>query len=111
MTQPRDLTALQSIDPHPGKPRRQTREVRVGDKVIGGNNPVCVQAMTTTETCDGDATVAQIKRLEEAGCELVRVTVPKAEEAGALSEIRKRIGIPLICDIHFEYKMALLALD
>src|SRR3954470_19736331 len=111
MSQPRDLSALRQIDPHPGKPRQKTREVRVGDKVVGGNNPVWVQSMTTTDTFDVEATVAQIKRLEEAGCELARVTVPKAEDAGALSAIRKRIGIPLICDIHFDYKMALLALD
>jgi (E)-4-hydroxy-3-methylbut-2-enyl-diphosphate synthase len=111
MTQPRDLSALKSIDPHPGTPRRKTREVRVGDKVVGGNNPVWVQSMTTTDTFDVEGTVAQIKRLEEAGCELVRVTVPKPEDAGALTAIRKRIGIPLICDIHFDYRMALLALD
>jgi (E)-4-hydroxy-3-methylbut-2-enyl-diphosphate synthase len=111
MTQPRDLSALRQIDPHPGKPRRKTREVRVGDKVVGGSNPVWVQSMTTTDTFDVEATVAQIKRLEEAGCELVRVTVPKPEDAGALTAIRKRIGIPLICDIHFDYKMALMALD
>src|SRR6478672_5154871 len=111
MTQPRDLSALRQIDPHPGKPRRKTREVRVGDKVVGGNNPVWVQSMTTTDTFDVEATVAQIKRLEEAGCELVRVTVPKPEDAGALTAIRQRIGIPLICDIHFDYKMALMALD
>src|SRR3954447_26644927 len=108
---PRDLSALQSIDPHPGKPRRKTREVRVGDKVYGGNNPIWVQSMTTTDTFDVDATVKQIHALEEAGCELVRVTVPKPEDAGALSAIRSRIGIPLICDIHFDYKMALAALD
>src|SRR3954463_7579308 len=111
MTEPRDLSALRQIDPHPGKPRHRTREVRVGDKVVGGNNPVWVQSMTTTDTFDVEATVAQIKRLEEAGCEIVRVTVPKAEDAGALSEIKKQIRIPLICDIHFDYKMALLALD
>src|SRR5437763_16914997 len=111
MTQPRDLSALRQTDPHPGKPRRKTREVRVGDKVVGGSNPIWVQSMTTTDTFDVEATVAQIKRLEEAGCELVRVTVPKAEDAGALTEIRKRIGVPLICDIHFDYKMALAALD
>src|SRR6476659_8198931 len=111
MTQPRDLSALKTIDPHPGKPRQKTREVRVGDKVLGGDNPVWVQSMTTTDTFDVEATVAQIKRLEEAGCELVRVTVPKPEDAGALTAIRKRIGIPLICDIHFDYKMALAALD
>ncbi|HKB01459.1 MAG TPA: flavodoxin-dependent (E)-4-hydroxy-3-methylbut-2-enyl-diphosphate synthase [Gemmataceae bacterium] len=108
---PRDLSALKSIDPHPGIPRKTTREVRVGDKVVGGTNPVWVQSMTTTDTFDVEATVAQIKRLEEAGCELVRVTVPKAEDAGALTAIRQRIGIPLICDIHFDYRMALLALD
>jgi (E)-4-hydroxy-3-methylbut-2-enyl-diphosphate synthase len=108
---PRDLSALKSVDPHPGTPRRKTREVRVGDKVVGGNNPVWVQSMTTTDTFDVEATVAQIKRLEEAGCELVRVTVPKPEDAGALTAIRRQIGIPLICDIHFDYRMALLALD
>src|SRR3954467_6528784 len=108
---PRDLSALQSIDPHPGKPRRKTREVRVGDKVIGGQNPILVQSMTTTDTFDVEATVEQIRRLEEAGCELVRVTVPKPEDAGALTQIKNRIGIPLICDIHFDYKMALAALD
>jgi (E)-4-hydroxy-3-methylbut-2-enyl-diphosphate synthase len=111
MNQSRDLTVLRQIDPHPGKPRQKTREVRVGDKVIGGNNPVWVQSMTTTDTFDVEATVVQIKRLEEAGCELVRVTVPKPEDAGALTAIRQRIGIPLICDIHFDYRMALLALD
>lgn len=111
MTTSRDLSPLRQIDPHPGRPRHRTREVRVGDKVVGGNNPVWVQSMTTTDTFDVDATVAQIKRLEEAGCELVRVTVPKPEDAGALTAIRERIGIPLICDIHFDYRMALLALD
>ena len=79
MTQPRDLSALRQIDPYPGKPRRKTREVRVGDKVFGGNNPVWVQSMTTPDTHDLEATVEQIHRLEEAGCEIVRVTVPKAE--------------------------------
>src|SRR5215471_388665 len=103
MIQPRDLTALRQTDPHTGKQRHKTREVRVGDKVVGGNNPVWVQSMTTTDTFDVDATVAQIKRLEEVGCELVRVTVPKPEDAGALTAIRQRIAIPLICDIHFDY--------
>jgi (E)-4-hydroxy-3-methylbut-2-enyl-diphosphate synthase len=111
MTQPRDLSDLRHLSPHPAKPRHKTREVRVGDKVVGGSNPVWVQSMTTTDTFDVEATVAQIKRLEEAGCELVRVTVPKPEDARVLTEIKKRIGIPLICDIHFDYKMALMALD
>ena len=91
--------------------RHKTREVRVGDKVVGGDNPIWVQSMTTPDTYDIEATVAEILRLEEAGCEIVRVTVPKAQDAAVLGEIRKRIHIPLICDIHFDYKMALAALD
>jgi (E)-4-hydroxy-3-methylbut-2-enyl-diphosphate synthase len=91
--------------------RHQTREVRVGDKVVGGDNPIWVQSMTTPDTHDLEATVAQIHQLEEAGCEIVRVTVPKPQDAAVLSEIRRRIHIPLICDIHFDYKMALAALD
>jgi (E)-4-hydroxy-3-methylbut-2-enyl-diphosphate synthase len=107
----RDLSFLQTADRHPAKPRHKTREVAVGDMAIGGDNPIRVQSMTTTDTFDVEATIAQIKRLEEAGCELVRVTVPKAEDAAALTKIRERIDIPLICDIHFDYKMALMALD
>jgi (E)-4-hydroxy-3-methylbut-2-enyl-diphosphate synthase len=91
--------------------RHKTREVSVGGIVIGGDNPIRVQSMTTTDTFDAEATIAQIHRLEQAGCELVRVTVPKAQDAAVLGEIRRRIGIPLICDIHFDYKMALAALD
>src|SRR5438477_12541889 len=106
-----DLSVLEHAQKVPGKPRHKTREVKVGGVVIGGSNPVAVQSMTTTDTFDVEGTVAQIKRLEEAGCELVRVTVPKPEDAGALSQIKGRIGIPLICDIHFDYKMALAALD
>ncbi|MFO0850843.1 MAG: flavodoxin-dependent (E)-4-hydroxy-3-methylbut-2-enyl-diphosphate synthase [Gemmataceae bacterium] len=106
-----DLSVLESAPRVPGKPRHKTREVRVGSVVYGGSNPVWVQSMTTTDTFDVDATVKQIHALEEAGCELVRVTVPKPEDAGALSRIKERIGIPLICDIHFDYKMALAALD
>src|ERR1700736_6500623 len=91
--------------------RHRTREVRVGDKVVGGDNPIWVQSMTTPDTYDIEATVAQILRLEEAGCEIVRVTVPKPQDAAVLGEIKKRIHLPLICDIHFDYKMALAALD
>jgi (E)-4-hydroxy-3-methylbut-2-enyl-diphosphate synthase len=91
--------------------RHKTREVRVGDKAVGGDNPIWVQSMTTPDTYDVEATVAQIHRLEEAGCEIVRVTVPKPQDAAVLGEIRRRIHIPLICDIHFDYKMALAALD
>jgi (E)-4-hydroxy-3-methylbut-2-enyl-diphosphate synthase len=91
--------------------RHKTREVRVGDKVVGGDNPIWVQSMTTPDTYDIEATVTQIHRLEEAGCEIVRVTVPKPQDAAVLGEIRRRIHLPLICDIHFDYKMALAALD
>ena len=106
-----DLSTLERAQKVPGKPRHKTREVKVGSVVIGGDNPVAVQSMTTTDTFDVDATVKQILALEEAGCELVRVTVPKPEDAGALTLVKQRIGIPLICDIHFDYKMALAALD
>src|SRR5437016_11588195 len=91
--------------------RHKTREVRVGDKVVGGDHPIWVQSMTTPDTYDVEATVAQILRLEEAGCEIVRVTVPKPQDAAVLGEIKRRIKIPLIVDIHFDYKMALAALD
>jgi (E)-4-hydroxy-3-methylbut-2-enyl-diphosphate synthase len=91
--------------------RHKTREVRVGDKVVGGDNLIWVQSMTTPDTHDLEATVEQIHRLEEAGCEIVRVTVPKPQDAAVLTEIKKRIHLPLICDIHFDYKMALAALD
>jgi (E)-4-hydroxy-3-methylbut-2-enyl-diphosphate synthase len=107
----RDLSSLQTVPRHPAKPRHVTREVAVGSVVIGGDHPVRVQSMTTTDTFDVEGTIAQIHRLEEAGCELVRVTVPKPEDAGALTAIKNRITIPLICDIHFDYKMALTALD
>ena len=106
-----DLSVLEKAQKVPGKPRHKTREVKVGAVVIGGSNPVAVQSMTTTDTYDIEGTIKQIHALEEAGCELVRVTVPKPEDAGALSQIRDKIGIPLICDIHFDYKMALAALD
>jgi len=91
--------------------RHKTREVKVGDKVVGGDNPIWVQSMTTTYTHDVEATVAEILRMEDAGCEIARVTVPKPKDAAVLAEIKRRIHLPLICDIHFDYKMALAALD
>src|ERR1041384_2076573 len=95
---------------HPFR-RHKTREVGVGNLVIGGDNPIIVQSMTPPDALDVEAPVAQILRLEEAGCELVRVTVPKPQDAAVLGEIKRRIHVPLICDIHFDYKMALAALD
>ncbi|MSU77595.1 MAG: flavodoxin-dependent (E)-4-hydroxy-3-methylbut-2-enyl-diphosphate synthase [Gemmataceae bacterium] len=91
--------------------RHKTRVVTVGGVPVGGDYPIIVQSMTTPDTYNIEATVAEIHRLEEAGCELVRVTVPKAEDAAVLGEIKKRIKIPLIVDIHFDHKMALAALD
>lgn len=91
--------------------RHKTREVGVGDHIVGGNNPIWVQSMTTTDTFNVQATLDQIHRLEEAGCEIIRVTVPKKEDAAAVGEIRSRIKIPLIADIHFDYRMALACME
>src|SRR5579875_3956138 len=87
--------------------RRKTRQVRVGNVLIGGDAPIAVQSMTTTYTRDVEATVAQILRLEEAGCEIVRVAVPEMEDALAISEIKRRIHIPLVADIHYNPALAL----
>jgi len=91
--------------------RSKTRPVRVGDLVIGGNNEVIIQSMTTTKTHDVEATVAEILRLEEAGCQIVRVACPEERDALALAEIKSRINIPLVVDIHFNYKLALMAIE
>ena len=91
--------------------REHTRTVKIGDRVIGGGNPVLIQSMTNTPTEDVEATVAQIKRLEKAGCEIIRCTVPTMEAALALREIKKQIEIPLVADIHFDYKMAIAAME
>ncbi len=91
--------------------RHKTREVAVGDRIVGGSNPIWVQSMTTTNTFDVEPTFEQIQRLEEAGCEIVRVTVPKKEDVTACAAFRDRIKIPLIADIHYDYKMALACLD
>lgn len=91
--------------------RHKTREVGVGNHIVGGNNPIWVQSMTTTETFDIKGTLDQIHRLEEAGCEIVRVTVPKKEDAAAMGVIKSRIKIPIIADIHFDYRMALACME
>lgn len=91
--------------------RHQTRAVKVGDVTIGGNNEVVIQSMCTTKTADVEATVAEIHRLEEAGCQIVRVTVNNEEAADAIKEIKKRISIPLVADIHFDYRLALKAIE
>lgn len=91
--------------------RDHTKTVQIGDRVIGGGNPILIQSMTNTRTEDVEATVAQIERLARAGCEIVRCTVPTMEAALALKEIRERITIPLVADIHFDYKMAIAAME
>jgi (E)-4-hydroxy-3-methylbut-2-enyl-diphosphate synthase len=87
--------------------RKQTRKIRVGDIYIGGDAPITVQSMTNTDTRDVRATVDQIKRLEAAGCDIVRVAVPDSEAASAIGEIKKTIKLPLVADIHFDYRLAL----
>ena len=101
----------QAMSYQPTFVRHKTREVGVGNLIVGGDNPIWVQSMTTPETHLVQATIAEIQRLEEAGCELVRVTVPKIEDVAVLDEIKRHTKLPLICDIHFDYKMALAALD
>lgn len=91
--------------------REHTRTVSIGGKVIGGGNPILIQSMTNTRTEDVEATTAQINRLEKAGCEIIRCTVPSMEAAYAIREIKKQISIPLVADIHFDYKMAIAAIE
>ena len=91
--------------------RSNTKVIKIGDSVIGGGNPILIQSMTNTKTEDVKATVAQILELEEAGCEIVRCTVPTLEAAKALAEIKKQIHIPLVADIHFDYKMAIASME
>jgi (E)-4-hydroxy-3-methylbut-2-enyl-diphosphate synthase len=93
------------------KDRKITKTVQIGNRVIGGGNPVLIQSMTNTKTEDVDATVAQILALERAGCELVRCTVPTINAAKAFKEIKEQIHIPLIADIHFDYRMAIAAME
>lgn len=91
--------------------RAQTKTVTIGDRKIGGGHPVLIQSMTNTRTEDVEATTEQILRLERAGCELIRCTVPNMEAAKALSRIRERIHIPLVADIHFDYRLAIAAIE
>ena len=91
--------------------RRLTRVVKIGNVAIGGANPIAVQSMTNTKTEDAEATIRQILRLEEAGCDIVRVTVPTFEAAEAVAKIRAAIRIPLVADIHFDYRMAIAAME
>ena len=91
--------------------RNQTKVIQIGNQKIGGGNPILIQSMTNTKTEDVQVTVAQILRLEAAGCEIIRSTVPNMEAAKALKEIKKQIHIPLVADIHFDYKMVIAAME
>ena len=91
--------------------RNKTKTVQIGDRVIGGGNPILIQSMTNTKTQDVEATVAQIRELTKAGCEIIRCAVPDMEAAKALAEIKKQIDIPLVADIHFDYKLAIAAME
>ena len=91
--------------------RKNTRVVNIGGVLIGGNNPIAIQSMTNTKTEDVSATVNQILRLEEAGCEIIRCAVPTMEAAEAIGEIKKRVHIPVVADIHFDYRLAIAAME
>ncbi len=91
--------------------RRKTRQIRIGSCLIGAGAPIAIQSMTNTKTENVEATVSQILALEKAGCEIIRVTVPTQEAARALEEIKARIHIPLVADIHFDYRLAVAAMD
>lgn len=91
--------------------RDHTKVIKIGDRVIGGGNKILIQSMTNTRTEDVQATIGQIKRLTEAGCDIIRCTVPSQEAALALKEIKKEIEIPLVADIHFDYRLAIAAME
>ncbi len=91
--------------------RKITREVKIGNKKIGGNNPILVQSMTNTNTHDIEKTIEQIKRLEAEGCDIIRVAVPDMKAAEAIKEIKKNINIPLVADIHFDYRLAIKSIE
>lgn len=91
--------------------RRDTKVIHIGDRVIGGGNPILIQSMTNVPTEDTDACVKQILRLEEAGCEIIRCTVPTIEAAESLGRIKKQVHIPVVADIHFNYQMAIAAME
>ena len=91
--------------------RKVTKTVQIGDRVIGGGNPILIQSMTNTKTEDVKATIEQINRLAVCGCDIIRCAVPTMEAAFALSEIKKQISIPLVADIHFDYRLAIAAME
>ncbi|MBR2600042.1 MAG: flavodoxin-dependent (E)-4-hydroxy-3-methylbut-2-enyl-diphosphate synthase, partial [Erysipelotrichaceae bacterium] len=91
--------------------RENTRQIKVGNLTMGGENKVLIQSMTNTKTRNVEATVAQIRQLEDVGCQIIRVAVFNEEDALAVKEIKKQINIPLVCDIHFDYKLAITCIE
>lgn len=91
--------------------KKHTKTVQIGDRIIGGEHPILIQSMTNTKTQDVEATVAQILELERAGCEIIRCAVPDMDAAKALAQIKKQIHIPLVADIHFDYRLAISAME
>lgn len=91
--------------------REHTKTVKIGNRVIGGGNPVLIQSMCNTKTQDAEATISQILRLEKAGCDIIRVAVPDLEAAKAIRQIKEGIHIPLVADIHFDYRLAIAAIE
>ena len=91
--------------------RKLTKQIQIGNRVIGGGSPILIQSMTNTRTEDVAATVAQIQKLTAAGCDIIRCAVPTMEAAQAIAEIKKQIEIPLVCDIHFDYRLAIAAME
>lgn len=91
--------------------RKITKTIQIGSHVIGGENPVLIQSMTNTRTEDSAATVAQIRQLAAAGCDIIRCSVPTMEAADALTEIKKQVDIPVVADIHFDYRLAIAAIE
>ena len=91
--------------------RKITKEIKIGDRVIGGGHPILIQSMTNTKTEDVEATVAQIRQLAKAGCDIIRCAVPTMEAAEALREIKKQVEIPVVADIHFDYRLAIAGME
>lgn len=91
--------------------RKKTKEIRIGDRIIGGNHPILIQSMTNTKTEDVESTVEQINKLAKAGCDIIRCAVPTMKAAKALGEIKKQVNIPVVADIHFDYRLALAAIE
>ncbi|HCN14664.1 MAG TPA: 4-hydroxy-3-methylbut-2-en-1-yl diphosphate synthase, partial [Moraxellaceae bacterium] len=91
--------------------RKLTKKIYVGNVAVGGDAPISVQSMTNTDTCDVDATVAQIQRCVDAGADLMRVSTPTMESVKAFAEIKRQVAVPLVADVHFDYKIALAVAD